>query len=87
MRGHCNAGCGGILLPMAKKTKRKENEFDKLARLIKHEGEDIRTHMATKDAMRALERKMDEGFAAVVRRLDEIIQMSRIKKLETAVFK
>lgn len=73
--------------------KKKESEFEKLARIVKEEGEDIREHMATKKDLAALERKMDEGFAGVVRRLDEIIQMqldahaTRIKKLETAVFK
>ena len=76
--------------------KRKETEFDRLARLIKSEGEDIREHMVTKNEFKGeiarLERKMDEGFASIVRRLDKIIQMqldehaSRLKKLETAVF-
>lgn len=37
------------LLPMAKKlARRKESEFDALARLIKSESDDIRKHMATK---------------------------------------
>ena len=76
--------------------KRKETEFDKLARLIKGEGDDIRKHMVTKSEFKTeiarLERKMDERFAAVIRRLDEIIQMQldehagRLRKLETAVF-
>ena len=74
------------------KPKKKDSEFDKLARLIKSEGEDMREHMATKKDLAALERRLDENFAAVIRRLDEIIQMQldehagRIKKLETAVF-
>ena len=68
--------------------KRKETEFDKLARLIKSESEDVREHMATKDDiaavrkematkqdLRALEKKMDEGFSAIIRRLDTIIQI------------
>ena len=67
-----------------------ESEFDKLARLIKEEGEDIREEMGS--TAKRLERKMDEGFSTVNRRLDQIIQMQldehagRLKKLETAVF-
>lgn len=67
--------------------KRKETEFDKLARLIKSESEDIRGRVDR------LEQKVDEGFSVVIRRLDTIIQIqldqhaNRIKKLETAVFK
>ena len=74
------------------KAKKKETEFEKLARLIKGESEDIREHMATKKDLAALERRMDEKFAVVIRRLDEIIQMQldehagRLRKLETAVF-
>lgn len=78
--------------------KKKETEFDKLARLIKGESEDIREQM---DAMEKrldkrideLEKKMELGFAIINRRLDQVIQMQldehagRIKKLETAVFK
>jgi hypothetical protein len=77
----------GILTCMPKK---KESEFDKLARLIKEEGEDIRGEMGAME--KRLEHKMDEGFLAVNRRLDQIIQMQldehagRIKNLETAVF-
>ena len=81
--------------------KRKETEFDKLARLIKSEGEDIQERLDKTDArtdrletrMDKIERKIDEGFSAVIRRLDGIIQTQldqhahRIKKLETAVFK
>ena len=90
--------------------KQKETEFDKLARLIKSESDDIRKHMATKEEMVAgfaairkematkedlhvLEKKVDEGFSVIIRRLDTIIQIQldqhahRIKKLETAVFK
>ena len=75
---------------MARMAKRKENEFEKLGRLIKGEGEDIRDEI--KSEVGRVERKVDEGFARVERRLNEIIQMqldehaSRIKKLETAVF-
>ncbi|HTR18655.1 MAG TPA: hypothetical protein VMH91_01580 [Candidatus Paceibacterota bacterium] len=77
--------------------KRKENNFDTLARLIKEEGEDIRIELGGKidgvdKGLSALEKKMDEGFTAVNRRLDTIIQVQldehghRLKKLETAVF-
>ena len=75
---------------MARMSKRKENEFEKLARIVKGEGEDIREEV--KSEVGRLEKKVDEGFARVERRLDEIIQMQldehtgRIKKLETAVF-
>jgi hypothetical protein len=68
---------------MPKKT---ESEFDKLARLIKRESEDIRVEVS------GLRKEMHEGFAGINRRLDHIIQMQideharRIKKLETAVF-
>jgi hypothetical protein len=53
---------------------------------------DIRSKMATKDDIAAVRKEMQEGFLAVNRRLDQIIQMQldehagRIKKLETAVF-
>lgn len=84
--------------------KKKESEFEKLARLVKEEGEDIREHLASKKDLENIrrefggridhiEKKMDEGFAAIIRRLDGIIQMqldthaARIKKLEAAVFK
>jgi hypothetical protein len=77
--------------------KNKESEFEKLARLIKEEGEDIRTDVRNQIGDVRLEiggirQEMHEGFAAINRRLDEIIQMqldehaARIKKLETAVF-
>ena len=77
----------GILAGMPKN---KESEFEKLARLIKEEGEDIRTDVRVE--IGGLRKEMYEGFAAINRRLDQIIQMqldehaSRIKKLETAVF-
>jgi hypothetical protein len=81
--------------------KNKESEFEKLARLIKEEGEDIRTDVRDQigglrsevhDQIGGLRKEMHEGFAAISRRLDQIIQMqldehaARIKKLETAVF-
>jgi hypothetical protein len=76
---------------------KKESEFEKLARLIKEEGEDIRTdvHDQIGDVrveIGGLRNEMHEGFAAINRRLDQIIQTqldehtTRIKKLETAVF-
>jgi hypothetical protein len=77
----------GILPRMAKN---KDSEFDKLARLIKEEGEDIRSDVH--DQIGGLRKEMHEGFAGITRRLDQIIQIQldehagRIKKLETAVF-
>ena len=77
----------------AEMAKKKESEFDKLARLIKSESEDVREHMVTRADLAALRREMNEGFAAIIRRLDAIRQAqldahaARIKKLETAVFK
>jgi hypothetical protein len=75
----------------------KESEFEKLARLIKEEGEDIRTevHDQIGDVhveIGGLRKEMHDGFAAINRRLDQFIQMqldehaTRIKKLESAVF-
>jgi hypothetical protein len=95
-------GRHGILARMAKR----ESEFEKLARLIKEEGEDIRTDVRDQIGglrtevhdqigevqIGGLRKEMHEGFAAINRRLDQIIQMqldehaARIKKLETAVF-
>jgi hypothetical protein len=75
---------------LARMPKNKESEFEKLARLIKEEGEDIRTDVH--DQIGGLRKEVHEGFAAINRRLDQIIQMqldehaARIKKLETAVF-
>jgi hypothetical protein len=52
----------------------------------------IKDHMATKDDLSDLRNEMHDGFAAINRRLDHIIQMQldehamRIKKLEAAVF-
>jgi hypothetical protein len=82
----------------------KESEFEKLARLIKEEGEDIRGEISgigadvgnlrteVHDQIGGLRKEMHDGFAAINRRLDQIIQMQldehagRLKKLETAVF-
>jgi hypothetical protein len=88
--------------------KKKESEFEKLARLIKEEGEDVRTDVRdqigglrtevhdqigdVRVEIGGLRKEMHEGFAAINRRLDQIIQTqldehaARIKKLETAVF-
>ena len=90
---------------MKKRKKRPESEYAKLARLIKEEGDDTREYVderigAEAEGLRKgiakmeerINRKMDEGFTAIIRRLDSIIQMQldeharRIKKLETAVF-
>jgi hypothetical protein len=76
---------------------KKESEFDKLARLIKEEGEDIRSdvhdHLGeVRVEIGGLRKEMHDGFAGINRRLDQIIQTQldeharRIKKLETAVF-
>jgi hypothetical protein len=52
----------------------------------------IKDHMATKDDLADLHNEVHDGFAAINRRLDHIIQMqldehaTRIKKLEAAVF-
>jgi hypothetical protein len=88
----------GILARMPKK---KESEFDELARLIKEEGEDdIRGEISEARAdvgnlsaeFGGLRKEMHDGFAAINRRLDHIIQTQldeharRLKKLETAVF-
>jgi hypothetical protein len=70
--------------------KDKESEFEKLARLIKEEGEDIRSDVH--DQIGGLRKEMHEGFASINRRLDQIIQIqldehaTRIKQLEAAVF-
>ena len=65
--------------------KKKEDKFDKLARLIKQEGEDIRSEI------KGLERRMDVHFTGIERRLDNTIQPQldnharRIKVLEIKV--
>jgi hypothetical protein len=52
----------------------------------------IKDHMVTKDDVADVRNEMHDGFAAINRRLDHIIQMqldehaTRIKKLEAAVF-
>jgi hypothetical protein len=52
----------------------------------------IKDHMVTKDDLADVRNEMHDGFAAINRRLDQIIQTqldehaTRIKKLETAVF-
>ncbi len=79
---------------MAKAKKRDLDGFEKLARLIKGESDDIRTEIRRLDKrIDELDKKVEYGFAMVMRRLDQIIQKqldehsSRIRKLETAVFK
>ena len=66
--------------------KNKESEFEKLARLIKEEGEDIRTDVRDQigglrsevhDQIGGLRKEMHEGFAAISRRLDQIIHATR----------
>jgi hypothetical protein len=56
-----------------KKAPGKENGFDRLARLIKEEGEDIRTELRgeMREGFASIERKMDERFTAV--QMPEII--------------
>ncbi len=71
--------------------KKKESEFEKLARLIKDESEDIRSELGDKidSKIDKLERRMDERFTRIDRRLDETIQPQldehahRIRVLET----
>jgi hypothetical protein len=76
---------------------KKESEFDKLARLIKEEGEGIRSDVhdqigEVRVEIGGLRKEMHDGFGGINRRLDQIIQTQldeharRIKKLETAVF-
>jgi hypothetical protein len=76
---------------------KKESEFEKLARLIKEEGDDIRSDMRDQTGgvhveIGGLRKEMHDGFATINRRLDQIIQTQldeharRIKKLESAVF-
>ena len=70
-------------------TKKKDSEFEKLARLIKEEGEDIRSEI--KGEIKNLEQRMDIRFTGVERRLDTMIQPQldgharRIKILERKV--
>lgn len=52
------------------KTKKKETDFDKLARLIKSESEDIRAELGGK--IDSLEKKMDSGFARIDQELASI---------------
>jgi len=81
--------------------KKKDSEFEKLARLIKEEGEDIRSDVrdqigslrsGVSNEVAGLRKEMHEWFTGINRRLDQFIQMQldeharRIKKLETAVF-
>jgi hypothetical protein len=59
--------------------KNKESEFEKLARLIKEEGEDIRSDVRDQISgvhveIGGLRKEMHDGFAAINRRLDQIIQ-------------
>jgi len=78
---------------MAKMKRPKEDKFDKLARLIKSESEDIRKELkgSFKVGLEGLEHKMDVGFSGINRRLDETVQVQldahagRIRKLETKV--
>jgi hypothetical protein len=82
---------------LARIPKNKESEFEKLARLIKEEGDDIRSDVRDQISgvhveIGGLRKEMHDGFATINRRLDQIIQTqldehaARIKKLETAVF-
>jgi len=77
--------------------KKKESEFEKLARLIKEEGDDIRSDVRDQISgvhveIGGLRKEMHDGFATINRRLDQIIQTqldehaTRIKKLEAEVF-
>jgi hypothetical protein len=65
----------------------KKTTVNELGEMLTH----VVKHMATKDDIAAVRKEVQEGFSAVNRRLDQIIQMQldehagRIKKLETAV--
>jgi hypothetical protein len=82
----CLRQSGGVLhFPhMAPKKASLKEIGEMLAHVVKH--------MATKEDIAAIRKEVQEGFSAVNRRLDQIIQMQldehagRIKKLETAVF-
>lgn len=77
---------------------KKEDKFDMLARLIKEEGEEVRSELkkelgqAFSSEIGSLRREMQEGFAKIDHRLDKIIQPQldghahRLKKLESKVF-
>ncbi|UVO30311.1 hypothetical protein [Bradyrhizobium arachidis] len=54
---------------------KKESDFDKLARLIKEEGEDIRAEI--RNEIGGLEKKVDAGFARIDRELCEILSELR----------
>jgi hypothetical protein len=66
----------------------KKATLPELGEMLSH----VVKHMATKDNITRLDRKMTEGFSAINRRLDTIIQIQRdqhagrIKKPETAIF-
>ncbi|MBI5470192.1 hypothetical protein HY968_02620 [Candidatus Kaiserbacteria bacterium] len=72
------------------KKKKKEDGFEKLARLIKEEGEETRAVLRDefKTEIGRVERKMDVGFFELKQRLDETVQPQldehahRIKILE-----
>ena len=74
---------------MAKKTGKKESEFDKLARLIKSESEDIRKEMATRNDMAtgfaSIRKKMPtkEDIAGIMVELRDI--KARLKAVEEVV--
>ena len=77
--------------------KKQEDGFEKLARLIKEEGEDIRNEIKAelrseiRGEVRGLERRMDERFTALDRRLNGTLQPQldeharRIKTVERKV--
>jgi hypothetical protein len=76
-----------------KKGPKRETGFDKLARLIKSESDDIRSTMATKEAtatkaemnagFASIRNEMTSGFAGIRAELADIKQ--RLKALEVAV--
>jgi len=65
--------------------KRKESEFDKLARLVKSESEDIRKRMVTKEDIAVVRNEMatKNDTAAILEELKDI--KSRLKVLEEKV--
>jgi|SRR3989344_3498554 len=89
MRGYARDGTRHICCYNRHVKKKKETGFDRLARLIKSESDDIRSTMATKAEtatkhdMTNMREEMASGFAGIMTELADIKQ--RLKAVETAV--